>query len=315
MTSTTAWPFPTERISCVTAAVLLVLVGIAPASASESRTVEDHLGREVAIPMSPERVLALHRTFIEDLLELGVMPVGRVHEYRHREEAAALPSIGREGSPDLEAIYELTPDLILANARRHGDLLDALELSGAAVFYVDPGVLDEDPMLDRIELFGQLLGLEDVAEAYAARLNALSAELREQVARCGHRTAIIVQGGSESVLAAQQTGMYHALLTRLGLENIVPRDLPGAGRSTWVSFDIEAIMRADPDVFLVRAARSGETEQALVEHYRTAPEWQGLTAIREGKVFVLPAQVNPGSISNEDALRIAADLLCPLGAD
>lgn len=299
----------------LTAMALLSLVGGPPALASDTRTVEDHLGREVAIPTSPERVLALHRTFIEDLLELGVLPVGRVHEYRNREEAVALPSIGREGSPDLETIYGLSPDLILANARQHSALLDALELSGAAVFYVDPGVLDEDPMLDRLNLFAQLLGREDIAEAYSARLNALSTELSQQVAGCGHRTAIIMQGGSETVLAAQPTGMYHALLTRLGLDNVVPRDLPGAGRSTWVSFDIEAIMEANPDVFFVRAAGSGDTEQALLEHYRTAPDWQGVAAIHEGRVFVLPAQVNPGSISNEDALRIAADLLCPLDAD
>ncbi len=288
-----------------------VLAGSALAATADAHLLTDHLERDVWVPTDPQRVLALHRTYIEDLLELGVLPVGRVHEYRHRQEAEALANIGRENAPDLEVIYELAPDLILANARHHASLLDALELSGAAVFFIDPGLLDEDPMLDRITLFAKLLGLQDVATAYADRLNALSEQLRENVAACGHRTAIILQGGTESVRAAQPTGMYHAILTRLGLGNVVPRDLPGAGRSTWVGFNIEAIMEADPDLVLVRAAGSGESEDALLAHYRTASQWQGIRAIEGGRLFVIPAQVNPGAISNEQALKLVAGLLCP----
>jgi ABC-type Fe3+-hydroxamate transport system substrate-binding protein len=286
------------------------LVGSAFAAAEDALWITDHLGREVQIRFDPQRVLALHRTFIEDLIVLGVVPVGRVQEYRLREEASSLPSIGREGSPDLEVIYALAPDLILANARQHAPLLDALELSGATVFFVDPSQLDEDPMLDRIMLFAELLDLRDVAGAYAVRLNALSDMLREQVETCGDRTSIILQGGSESVLAAQPTGMYHAILERLGLENVVPQGLPGAGRSTWVGFDIEAIMEADPDLVLVRSAGSGEGEESLLSYYLSAPQWNGLRAIQENRLIVLPAEVNPGAISNEAALRVVAGRIC-----
>jgi len=292
------------------AVVLFSLVGGLRGWASETRVLVDHLGRAVALPPLPQRVLALHRAFITDLLELGVLPIGRVEEYTYEEEIRVLPSIGSEKAPDLEVIYALAPDLIIANTRLHVPLLEALEKSGAAVFFIDPEKFS-DPLLERVLLIAQVVGREDAGKAYAARLDALSAKLREQVARCGYHTAIVVQGGAESVLASQPTGMYHGLLVRLGLENVVPHGLPGAGRSTWVRFDIEAIMKADPDVFIVRAAGSSKAEDELLNYYRTAPEWQGVRAIREGRICVLPARVNPGEITAEEALQILANLLCP----
>lgn len=292
------------------AVVLFSLVGGLRGWASETRVLVDHLGRAVALPPLPQRVLALHRAFIRDLLELGVLPIGRVEEYTYEEEIRVLPSVGSEKAPDLEVIYALAPDLIIANTRLHVPLFEALEKSGAAVFFIDPEKFS-DPLLERVLFIAQVVGREDAGKAYAARLDALSAKLREQVARCGYHTAIVVQGGAESVLVSQPTGMYHGLLVRLGLENVVPQGLPGAGRSTWVRFDIEAIMKADPDVFIVRAAGSSKAEDELLNYYRTAPEWQGVRAIREGRIYVLPARVNPGEITAEEALQILANLLCP----
>lgn len=294
---------------------LALTMSLAIVAQAQTTTVTDHVGREVAVPDAPQRVLPLHRTFAEDLAVLGVTGVGRVEEYQHREEALAWPSIGRERAPDLEAVYAAQPDLILANARMHLDILDALEGSGAAVYFIDPSETDDDPLRTRIALIASLVGRDAAFAAYDAELEATTERLRSQVEACGHARVAIVQGGAESVLAAQPTGMYHGLLSRLGLENVVRSGLPGAGRSTWVAFDIEAIVAADPDLVLVRAAGSGETPGALLEHYTTAPDWQAVPAIRAGRLAILPGRVNPGMISDLDALALTAEVVCAVPSE
>ncbi|NMA18910.1 MAG: ABC transporter substrate-binding protein, partial [Clostridiaceae bacterium] len=57
------------------------------------KTVTDDLGREVEIPVKPERILALNSARIEELFSLGVTPVAKVDEYKIREEGMNLPSV------------------------------------------------------------------------------------------------------------------------------------------------------------------------------------------------------------------------------
>ncbi|MFP4511264.1 MAG: ABC transporter substrate-binding protein [Spirochaetaceae bacterium] len=271
----------------------------------------DDLGREVVLQTVPTRVVGLARQFMEELFEVGVTPIGKVDEYSNRPEGVELPSVGSQNSPNIESILQLEPDLVLANTRQHSDLTDSLEALGATVYFVDPQ-LEEDFFTDRTDLFGRLLDREAEAEAYAARLDTVIADLRSQVERCGYATGILIQGGGETVRAAQPTGLYGALFPALGIRNVVPSGLPGAERSTFVTYDIEAITQADPDVVLVRAAGSGERDMnRLRQLYRDSALWQGLTAVREDRIFVLPPRVNPGAVSSEDALRITADILCP----
>ncbi|MFP4431940.1 MAG: ABC transporter substrate-binding protein [Spirochaetaceae bacterium] len=271
----------------------------------------DDLGREVVLQSVPTRVLGLARQFMEELFALGVTPIGKVDEYTNRPEGVALPSVGSQNSPNIESILQLEPELILANTRQHSDLTDALEAMGATVYFVDPQ-LEENFFTDRTDLFGRLLDRETEAEAYAARLDDVISELRAQVDQCGFDTGVLLQGGSETVRAAQPTGLYGALFPALGIRNVVPTGLPGAERSTFVTYDIEAITQANPDVILVRAAGSGERDtNRLRQFYRESELWQGLPAVRDDRIFVLPPRVNPGAVSSEDALRITADILCP----
>ncbi|MFW5729930.1 MAG: ABC transporter substrate-binding protein [Spirochaetota bacterium] len=271
----------------------------------------DDLGREVVLQSVPTRVLGLARQFMEELFALGVTPIGKVDEYTNRPEGVALPSVGSQNSPNIESILQLEPELILANTRQHSDLTDALEAMGATVYFVNPQ-LGGNWFTDHTDLYGRLLDREAEAEAYAARLDDVISDLRTQVERCGFDTGILVQGGSETVRAAQPTGLYGALFPALGIQNVVPTGLPGAERSTFVTYDIEAITQEDPDVILVRAAGSGERNMnRLRQFYRESALWQELTAVRDDRIFVLPPRVNPGAASSEDVLRITADVLCP----
>jgi iron complex transport system substrate-binding protein len=137
---------------------------------TETRIVKDDLDREVELPAHPERVLALNTSMTETLFDLGIVPVGKVNEYIvPHPEAENLPDVSFELSPNIEIISTLTPDLIIAHARHHGQLLDSLEGSGAAVFFIDPS-LDDDPLIGGVALMGKVLDREAEASAYLEKV-------------------------------------------------------------------------------------------------------------------------------------------------
>ncbi|POR05618.1 hypothetical protein AU468_00115 [Alkalispirochaeta sphaeroplastigenens] len=284
--------------------------GIPGEGGEQGWVVVDHLGREVYLEAPPERVVGLSRQFMEEFYAIGVIPVGKVEEYNNRPEMNALPSLGRQNSPDIEAILAVQPDLIVANVRQHSEMTEMLESMGATVAFVDPSFEGDNFFTDRVLLFAALTGREEEAAAYCDHIRSVLEEVQQRIAPLGYERGIIVQGGSEMIQAAQPTGLYGALLPSLGIKNVVPANLPGSGRSTFVTYDIEAITEADPDILVIRSAGSGERNlERLRASYMDNPLWQGVRAVRQGKVFVLPQRVNPGNLSSEEALRITADVI------
>jgi len=116
----------------LSAALLLLLLGVHPASAQDTRVFTDDIGRAVSIPVKPQRIVALQDLFFTiPLIELGVPPVGSFG--RTADDGSPYILSGRlvtgvdfdnsdivyvgGGTPDLEAIAALKPDLIIAQPR------------------------------------------------------------------------------------------------------------------------------------------------------------------------------------------------------
>lgn len=283
-------------------------------STTKKRMINDHLNRSVELPDNPQRVLALTRNFMEELFELGVTPVGKVEEYKNRPEGVALPSVSKQSAPDMEAIYRLKPDLIFANTRQHAAMLEGLEKSGAVVIFIDPNKVDNDPMTDRIKFMAEVLNRGKEAELYMQQLERVSNELKGVLVKSGYKTGLILEGTGEKGTAAQPTGFYGMLLDRLGIANIIPKGLPGSGASTWVQFDIETIVKANPDVIILKASGNDAAEhKALLEKFLGNGVFQDMNAVKQKKVFVLAEKIGPGNIANEEALKAFVKLIYTQG--
>ncbi|WP_428794291.1 Fe(3+) dicitrate ABC transporter substrate-binding protein [Vibrio nomapromontoriensis] len=89
------------------------------------RTIQDEQG-ELTLSGTPQRVVVLEYSFIDALASVGVSPVGVADDKnieRILPDVRALispwTSVGMRPQPSLEAISELKPDLIIADAERH----------------------------------------------------------------------------------------------------------------------------------------------------------------------------------------------------
>ena len=112
-----------ERVAFMALVAMTLIASQAAAfAAGASLAVKDDLGREVTIPENPQRVLALTSAAMQAVVNSGAMPVGKVEDYRISEKGMALPSVGRADSINIEAVYALKPDLIVASSRFHAAL-------------------------------------------------------------------------------------------------------------------------------------------------------------------------------------------------
>src|SRR5690554_378402 len=102
------------------------------AEESTSRIIKDSIGDQT-IDGTPQRVVVLEWTYAEDVLALGVQPVGAadIENYNKwvnigTELSSEVVDVGTRQEPNLETIASLEPDLIIAVSFRHKPILDQL---------------------------------------------------------------------------------------------------------------------------------------------------------------------------------------------
>lgn len=316
-----------NSITMMLTAILIVAMGLAGCASSSQvqsasqpseqsaddqgkKTVADELGRQVEIPENPQRVLALTSTVMQALYNIDITPVGKVEEYKVSEEGMALPSVGVTSAVNIEAIYALQPDLIIASSRFHSAIEEELEKSGAAVFYFDPDKAGEIPLVEINPYVGNLLGRQELAEQYAQSLYALADQMKAKInSETDIKTGIIIQEG-ETIMAAQKASGYGSMLSLLAIENIVPEDIPGSKKASFVPFDVETIVASNPDLILiVTSTKDPASNQAILEKFRADSQWASLDAVKNNRLVILPFAVNPNRSTPETMIRETADCI------
>src|SRR6266536_3532542 len=97
-----------------------------------SRTINGTIG-SVTLQGTPQRIVALEFSFVDDLGAVGIQPVGIADDNdrtrvipKVRAEIGNPTSVGLRATPNLETISSLHPDLIIADADRHATIYPQL---------------------------------------------------------------------------------------------------------------------------------------------------------------------------------------------
>ncbi|ASK63696.1 ferrichrome ABC transporter substrate-binding protein [Virgibacillus phasianinus] len=95
--------------------------------------IEDAMGTQT-LKSTPKNIVVLEWSYAEDLLALGVQPIGvaDLDGYNKwvnvdKKLTKSVKDVGTRQEPNLEAISRLKPDLIIAVKYRHEDILDSLK--------------------------------------------------------------------------------------------------------------------------------------------------------------------------------------------
>jgi ABC-type Fe3+-hydroxamate transport system substrate-binding protein len=234
----------TTRIGAALAAAALLSVAACgssqPTKAEEKEqdaaaggpvTLTDAAGREVVLPAPAEDVVTLEWQQTEDVLTLGVTPVGvaDTEGYRTWVSAEELPEgvedVGMRGEPNPDAIFNQSPDLVIVE---EGTDLKKLEKYDVPVL-VTAGADAKDPigqMKETFTLIAQALGKEDVAEEVLADFDHELEHTKEAVEEADPETTefayvdAYVMGSTVSIRPFGQGSLVGELGEELGLTNV-----------------------------------------------------------------------------------------------
>lgn len=282
-----------KRFLCVILAALLLLSGCGQAAsetAPETETVEfqDDLGRQVSVTQ-PKRVAALIGSFADiwclaggkDTLVAAAHDTWTSFDLGLGDDVADLGSITE---PSLETLIAAEPDLVLASCKTDADvaLLETLESMGIPVAYFSVSTFAE--YLRMLDVCTQLTGQRD---NYAQYGTALQQQIDAAIATSdGSRPAVLYvrATGSSVKVKNSEDSVLGEMLRDLDCENIADSDT-----GLLENLSIEAILAADPDyIFVVlQGSDSTKAEENLNQALLSNPAWQGLTAVQEGRYYVL----------------------------
>jgi ABC-type Fe3+-hydroxamate transport system substrate-binding protein len=143
----------------------------------------DDLGFRLELERPPERIVSLVPSWTETLFALGLgQAVVGVTRYCVEPAAAtaAVPKIGGTKNPDLKAIVELAPDLVIANAEENRrEDIEQLRAAGIVVFTTYPRKIST--AVESIIKLGATLGCDAPARAMAREIVLVVSEIETQV--------------------------------------------------------------------------------------------------------------------------------------
>jgi iron complex transport system substrate-binding protein len=283
--------------------VLALLLAGAPVPALAIEPVADMLGRRVAVPARPVRVVSLAPSLTEVAYAVGAGDrlVAVTDNCDFPPEVAGKPRIGGIYNPNFEAILSARPDLVLAttegNREEHLRRLLAL---GLAVYVVKP--VDLPSVLDAIGRVGRVLAQAAETERLVAALRRDADGVARAVDAARRPRVLYVVWGSPLIVPGRDT-LLTDLIRRAGGESVSgeePQDYP--------RFSMEEALARRPE----RIVLGGHGRRSVEEHLRLWPQLRLLAAAREGRVGVVDGDLThrPGPRVIE-ALRELARLIHP----
>ena len=280
---------------------LLLLLLLSPAACFASRTLTDELGRTVAVPDHPHKLVCLAPSVVDDVYSLGAgNDVIAVSEYTtYPAEAAKKPIIGAPLNPSLEKIIALHPDLVLGSGdMNHLPAIDQLERYGIPVFMVNPhGIAG---IYKSIASLGHALNRESDAAHLLGDLQSREQSVRVRVLD-KPAVRLFMPVWYDPIVTVGR----HAFITEL-IEVAGGNSITSDIAQEWPQVSLEAIVARHPDaLLLIKGSKVSLAELS------GRPGWQGLSAVREGRVFFVDKRIELPSPAAIYAMEELAKQLHP----
>ena len=269
-----------------------------PAAAASSGPVAitDDTGKRIALDAPAQRVVALEWDAVENVLALGVTPVGAGDKALYRDWVAAgkpVPAstadVGTRSEPSLEKVAALQPDLIIATRESIAKNRKKLErIAPTAVFrgYVDPksSGSEWDRMTSQFQRTATLLGKEAAARDALAQVQADVAAAKKKISDAGRAgdTVALTQGytaGKPVARLFDDGAMLVDVARRLGLRNGF--DGP---KQDWglTEVGLEGMRKVgDADWLLTMAVEKDDPFKSV---WAKNPAWKRLPVVETGHV-------------------------------
>ncbi|MRG85643.1 ABC transporter substrate-binding protein [Salinibacillus xinjiangensis] len=266
---------------------------------STSVTIKDVYG-EQTIDGTPKRVVVLEWVYAEDLLALGVQPVGMadIEGYHNwvnidAELSGEVEDVGTRQEPNLEAISRLNPDLIITASYRHDAIMEDLK-SIAPTLAFNPYPEDEDSdqyqeMTETFKKIAKVMGKEDQAEVVLSNMEGTFEDVKTKLTEGGFEETpfVLTQAYSgqntPTIRLFTENGMATMIMEKLGLQNAYDE-------TNWEVYgynqtDVEALQNFQDAHFFYIVQ---EDDNVFENQLKGNPAWENLDFVKNDRMYQLP---------------------------
>jgi len=264
-------------------------------------TVIDSYNRSVTIPEPVLRVVSAAPSVTETIFALGKGDtlVGRTDYCDYPEEAKSIKSIGSLQEPDIEAIAELAPDIVIASTHFKKESVDKLTaLSIPVVVLADQDSFEG--VYTTINKIARLTGSEDSGVALISSMKQTVDSVILAVR--GKKTPSIyyvIGFGEYGDFTAGGDTFINQIIEMAGGNNIAK------GIKGW-SFSLEKIVDSDPDILV--CSKYWNAKKSIL----AANGYKDLRAVKSGNLF----EIDNNMLDRQgprlaDGLKALAEIIHP----
>ena len=283
-------------------------------SESTQITFVDDLGRTVTVNR-PQRVATLISSFADIWYLAGgvnqiVATTNATWTYLDLPLREDVVNLGATKELNVEALIACEPDLVLASAGtdRNVELEESFEKMGLNVAYFS--VNNFTDYLRVLKICTEITGNESNYETYGSAVEKQVNAVLDRVDGSKPKVLYVRATGSSCKVKNSQDSVLGEMLLDMDCINIADVE-----DSLLEQLSMEVILEEDPDyIFVILQSSNPEDAKAILENtLLNNPMWTSLTAVKEGKYYVLDSNLynlKPNARWGE-AYEQLADILYP----
>ena len=282
----------------------LLLAGCAPAAtgaapeetaaaASGTVTITDNHG-EIEVPVNPERVIALDNTTFQTLSDWGINVVAApkpLMESVWPDLAGGdeVLDVGLHREPDLEAVIEAEPDLIIGGYRFQDYYEDLKAIQPTTIeINARDGEEATSELKRQVEILGQIFDKEAEAAETVAAFDTAIADAKSAYNGTDTVVGLITSGGEIAYAAPGEGRGVGQLFPTIGLTPAIDQAAEDASHGDDIS--VEAIAQASPEWMIVLDRDAGTGEEgaaAAADLIAGAEALQNVPAVQKNQIVYL----------------------------
>jgi len=262
-----------KLISLLLAALLVLSL---TAAFAEGKIITDMFGREVALPETVTRIVALEPSDCEMLCALGCEDalVGRGKYCDYPASVLELPAVQSGKNTNLEEILALQPQVVVMSDMAHTqEQIDLLEQNGVKVIGTDANSIEE--VYANVRLLGEVMGKEAEAEAVVADMQATFADVAARSEKTDKTIYFEVMPLEWGLWSAGTGTFMHEMAEICGMKNAFA-DIEG-----WQAVSQEQVIERNPD-YIVLVTGMGE---AAPDEVKARDGWSEMKAVKNNAIY------------------------------
>ena len=254
--------------------------------------------------MESLKLISLAPTQTEIVAALGAVEdlLGVTDDCDFPESVRVLPRFGSWYSPDMRAIFDASPDLVLTFGSRQAEVRDILEESGVRVYHSDPPTIAA-----AFATFGEIASLIGRAENCGRLIDSLEKRLGRirknlgSAARC-RRPSVFRIMNWDPLITPGPGAFQNDVIEFAGGANTA-----GDGPAEYFVCDPERIRARDPEIIFF-------CEPWIKACLEKDAKWATVNAVRNGRIYVydcgLTCRAGPRIVEMAEELnRVVLDFM------